>query len=113
MIPLLPAFVGLIASHTLWLNLVLFGVIGFFVYTPVTFSGVVALDLTSKKAAATAAGFVGFFGYVGGRVIQGIGLGWLAQNYGWNAGLYAVLVCILLGIILLGFLWNVTPQEPD
>jgi OPA family glycerol-3-phosphate transporter-like MFS transporter len=113
MIPLLPAFVALITSHTLWLNLVLFGVIGFFVYTPVTFSGVVALDLTSKKAAATAAGFVGFFGYVGGRVIQGIGLGWLAQNYGWNAGLYAVLVCILLGIVLLGFLWNVTPQGPD
>jgi OPA family glycerol-3-phosphate transporter-like MFS transporter len=94
----------------LWLNLVLFGIIGFFVYTPVTFSGVVALDLTSKKAQATAAGFVGMFGYVGGRVIQGIGLGWLAQNYGWDAGLYAIIGCIILGIVLLAFLWNVRPR---
>ena len=94
----------------LWLNLVLFGIIGFFVYTPVTFSGVVALDLTSKKAQATAAGFVGMFGYVGGRVIQGIGLGWLAQNYGWDAGLYAIIGCIILGIVLLSFLWNVRPR---
>jgi len=97
-------------ARLLWLNLLLFGVIGFFVYTPVTFSGVVALDLTSKKAQATAAGFVGFFGYVGGRVIQGIGLGWLAQNYGWDAGLYAIIGCILLGTVLLGFLWNVKPR---
>jgi MFS family permease len=94
----------------LWLNLVLFGIIGFFVYTPVTFSGVVALDLTSKKAQATAAGFVGMFGYVGGRVIQGIGLGWLAQHYGWDAGLYAIIGCIVLGIVLLAFLWNVRPR---
>ena len=95
----------------LWINLVLFAVIGFFVYVPVTFSGVVALDLTSKKAQATAAGFVGFFGYVGGRVIQGAGLGWLAQHYGWDAGLYAILGCIVLGIVLLSFLWNVQPRR--
>lgn len=93
-----------------WLNMVLFGVIGFFVYVPVMFSGVMALDLTSKKAAATAAGFVGLFGYVGGRVIQGKGLGVIAQNYGWDAGLYAIIVCILLGIVLLAFLWNVKPR---
>ena len=97
-------------ARLLWLNLVLFGIIGFFVYTPVTFSGVVALDLTSKKAQATAAGFVGLFGYVGGRVIQGIGLGWIAQNYGWDAGIYAIIGCILIGIVLLAFLWNVRPR---
>jgi len=97
-------------AKLLWLNLVLFGVIGFFVYVPVMFSGVVALDLTSKKAAATAAGFVGFFGYVGGRVIQGIGLGFIAQYYGWDAGLYAIIGCIMIGIVLLAFLWNVRPR---
>lgn len=111
MIPLVPAFLGLIhAGSVLWVNLGLFAFIGFFVYTPVTFSGVVALDLTSKKAQATAAGFVGFFGYVGGRVIQGVGLGWIAQHYGWDAGIYAVIGCIMLGIVLLSFLWHVRPR---
>jgi OPA family glycerol-3-phosphate transporter-like MFS transporter len=110
MIPLVPAFFGLVHAQSLWQSMFLFGIIGFFVYTPVTFSGVVALDLTSKKAQATAAGFVGCFGYVGGRVIQGIGLGWIAQNYGWDAGLYAIIGCIVLGFALLAFLWNVRPR---
>jgi MFS transporter, OPA family, glycerol-3-phosphate transporter len=111
MIPLPLFFLALIYSNSLALTYVLFGLIGFFVYTPVTFSGVVAFDLTSKKAQATAAGFVGMFGYVFGRgVVQGMGLGWLAQNYGWNAVLYAVIACIVLGFVLLAFLWNVRPR---
>jgi len=94
----------------LWLDLALFAVIGFFVYVPVMFSGVVALDLTSKKAQATAAGFVGCFGYVGGRAIQGYGIGWLVERYGLEHALWALMGCILLGILLLSFLWNVRPR---
>jgi len=97
-------------SSLLTLNLVLFGFIGFFVYVPVMFSGVVALDLTSKKAQATAAGFVGCFGYVGGRVIQSVGIAYLAQRHGWDAALWALMGCIVLGIILLSFLWGVRPR---
>lgn len=97
-------------QQLLWINLALFALIGFLVYTPVMFSGVMALDLTSKKAAATAPGFVGLFGYVGGRVLQGKGLGVIAQNYGWDAGLYVVIACILIGTVLLAFLWNVRPR---
>jgi len=112
MVPLVVAFAGIRVTPKgmLWLDLALFGLIGFFVYTPVMFSGVMALDLTSKKAAATAPGFVGLFGYVGGRVLQGKGLGVIAQNYGWDAGLYSVIGCILIGAVLLAFLWNVKPR---
>ena len=42
--------------------------IGFFVYGPIMLIGVHALDLAPKKAAGTAAGFTGLFGYVGGAV---------------------------------------------
>ena len=111
MIPLLLAFVGILLAPEglLWLDMVLFGVIGFFVYVPVMFSGVMSLDLTSKKAVGTAAGFVGFFGYVG-RVIQGKGIGWIAQHHGWDAALWSVVGCTVLGIVLLAFLWNVRPR---
>jgi len=50
------------------------------------------------------------YGYVGGRVIQGKGIGWLSQHYGWNYALWALLGCISLAIILLAFTWNVRPR---
>ena len=111
MIPLLVAFAAIRVTPKgmLWLDMTLFAVVGFFVYTPVMFSGVMSLDLTTKKAVGTAAGFMGFFGYVG-RVIQGKGMGWLAQHYGWDPALWAVLGCTAIGIILLAFLWNVRPR---
>jgi OPA family glycerol-3-phosphate transporter-like MFS transporter len=111
MIPLLVAFAAIRVTPKgmLWLDMTLFAMIGFFVYTPVMFSGVMSLDLTTKKAVGTAAGFVGFFGYVG-RVIQGKGLGWIAQHYGWDPALWAILGCTGIGIILLAFLWNVRPR---
>jgi OPA family glycerol-3-phosphate transporter-like MFS transporter len=111
MIPLLLAFAAIRVTPKgmLWLDMVLFAVIGFFVYVPVMFSGVMSLDLTSKKAVGTAAGFVGFFGYVG-RVIQGKGLGWVAQHHGWDAGLWFVLGAAAIALILLTFLWNVRPR---
>lgn len=111
MIPLLAAFAAIRVTpkDMLWLDMTLFAVIGFFVYTPVMFSGVMSLDLTTKKAVGTAAGFVGFFGYIG-RVIQGKGLGWVAQHYGWDAGLAAVLACTAVAMVLLAFTWNVRPR---
>lgn len=111
MIPLVFAFaaIRIVPGHMLWLDMLLFAVIGFLVYVPVMFSGVISLDLTSKKAVGTAAGFVGFFGYVG-RVIQGKGMGWMAQHYGWDATLWAVVICTVIGVILLAFLWNVRPR---
>ena len=112
MLPLLFAFpaIQFVPKGMLWLDMLLFGVIGFFVYTPVLFSGVISLDLTTKKAVGTASGFVGMFGYVIGRSIQNVGLGWIVKNYGWNQALWAVVVATAMGIVLLGFLWNVRPR---
>jgi len=114
MIPLLVAFAAIRVTPKgmLWLDFTLLGIIGFFVYTPVMFSGVMSLDLTTKKAVGSAAGFVGFFGYVG-RVIEGKGEGWIAERYGWDAALWAILACTFAGVILLMFLWNVKPRAED
>jgi len=111
MTPLLIVFPAILFTPKglLWLDLVLFALLGFFVYTPVLFSGVISLDLTTKKAVGTAAGFVGFFGYLG-RVIQAEGLGRISKYYGWTPALWAVLGCTVVGIILLAFTWNVRPR---
>jgi OPA family glycerol-3-phosphate transporter-like MFS transporter len=111
LLPLMGAFAGLIWTPPgmLWLDMLLLGLVGFLVYVPVMFLGVMSLDLTSKKAVGTAAGFVGLFGYMG-RVAQGKGLGWISHHYDWNIALYVILGCTAMAVLLLAFTWNVRPK---
>ncbi|MCB1169779.1 MAG: MFS transporter [Leptospiraceae bacterium] len=102
--------IWLIPPGNLYLDLFFFGVIGFFIYPPVMLLGVAGLDFTSKKAVGAAAGFIGLFGYAG-RAVQGTGLGWIAENYGWHASLAVIACCILLAIVLLSFTWKLRPQN--
>ena len=60
--------------------------------------GLHALDLVPKKAAGTAAGFTGFFGYVFGSAIAGTGVGWIADRWGWNGVFVTMVACCLLTI---------------
>src|SRR5206468_7305541 len=61
--------------------------------------GLHALDLVPKKAAGTAAGFTGFFGYVFGSAIAGSGVGWIADRWGWNGVFVAMVACCILTIV--------------
>jgi OPA family glycerol-3-phosphate transporter-like MFS transporter len=69
-----------------------------------------ALDFSSKKAVGTAAGFIGLFGYVG-RMTEGKGIGMLAERYGWNVALYAVVVAVVMAIALLSMTWTLSPRN--
>ena len=119
MIPIFAAFAGIYLNPpgNLWLDMTFLAIIGFFVYPPVMLLGVYGLDLTSKKAVGTAAGFIGLFGYVG-RTVQAKGFGWIVDHYGslygleagWNLVIYAILGCTILSIILLAFTWNLKPR---
>jgi OPA family glycerol-3-phosphate transporter-like MFS transporter len=80
-------------------------VIGFLIYGPVMLIGLHALELAPKKAAGTAAGFTGLFGYLGGTVAASAVIGWAADTYGWNGGFYimiggSVLACVLMLITM-------------
>ena len=98
-------------AGALWLDYTMLAVIGFFVYPPVMLLGVAALDLTSKKAVGTAAGFVGLFGYAG-RTAQAKGLGWLSEQggLGWDAVMNAILAATVVAILLLAFTWKIKPK---
>ena len=111
MVPVFLAFGGILYAPPgmLWLDLTLFGIIGFFIYPPVMLLTVMGLDFTSKKAIGTAAGFIGLFGYLG-RTAQGKGIGTLAERYGWNAAFYGILASTLMGILLLSWTWKLKPR---
>ena len=111
MLPLVLGFAALIwvPANNLGLEFAVFAVLGFFAYGPLMLMGVMSLDFTSKKAVATAGGFIALFGYTG-RMIEGQALGWLAQNYGWQVSFECVIGCVVMGFILLCFTWNARPR---
>jgi OPA family glycerol-3-phosphate transporter-like MFS transporter len=82
----------------LWIDYAALIAIGFLVYGPIMMIGLHSLDLVPKKAAGTAAGFTGFFGYVFGSAIAGTGVGWIADHFGWSAVFTTMVVCCVLTI---------------
>jgi OPA family glycerol-3-phosphate transporter-like MFS transporter len=83
----------------LWIDYVALFAIGFLIYGPIMMIGLHSLDLVPKKAAGTAAGFTGFFGYVFGSAIAGTGVGWIADRWGWEAVFITMITCCLLTIL--------------
>ena len=75
--------------------------IGFLIYGPVMLIGVHALDLAPKKAAGTAAGFTGLFGYVGGAVTANIAIGAAVDRYGWDAGFGIIVAACFLAMLVM------------
>ncbi len=80
--------------------------IGFLIYGPVMLIGVHALDLVPKKAAGTAAGFTGLFGYVGGAVAANVAIGALVDAGGWDAGFLLIIGSCVVSILLIALTWN-------
>jgi phosphoglycerate transporter family protein len=78
---------------------------GFFIYGPQSLVGIAAAKLATKRAAATAVGLTGLFGYLS-TVLSGWGLGTLVQRYGWDAGFAALLGVAVIGTVLTAAAWG-------
>lgn len=109
------ATIGLLAyagnrHGPLWIDYASLTAVGFFIYGPVMMVGLHALDLVPKKAAGTAAGFTGFFGYVFGSASAGTGVGWISDHWGWNGVFTAMLACCGLAILFSGLTLMHRPQ---
>src|SRR5205814_2457986 len=72
---------------------------GFFIYGPQCLVGIIAANLATKRAAATAVGLTGIFGYAS-TVLSGWGLGLLVQTRGWDAAFVALLIVAGIGTLL-------------
>ena len=80
--------------------------IGFFVYGPVMIIGLHALDLVPKKAAGTAAGLTGLFGYVLGTVVANWVTGYVIQHLGWDWYFGMMVGAGILAILAISLTWN-------
>jgi OPA family glycerol-3-phosphate transporter-like MFS transporter len=82
----------------IWIDYVALFLIGFLIYGPIMMIGLHSLDLVPKKAAGTAAGLTGLFGYVFGSAIAGTGVGWIADRWDWTGVFVTMVACCLLTI---------------
>ena len=86
---------------------------GFLVYGPVMLVHVHIIDLVPLPFAATAAGFIGLFGYIFGATSANLLLGKVLDNYGWDACFELLAAACALALILLLLLWMWENMHPN
>lgn len=84
---------------------------GCLIYVPVVLVGIAAIDLVPKKAAGTAAGFTGFFGYFFGTAAADWAIGIALQYSGWTWVFMMLITACVLGTLFLGLTWNIHDRE--
>ena len=92
-------------SAPLVLKLLPFMMIGFFIYGPQALLGVATTQQATPRAAGVAGGFVGIFSYAS-TILSGIGFGFVAQHWGWNAAYVTILAAALVGGAVLSLIWR-------
>ena len=93
-----------LSSNSIVINTLLLCAAGFFIYGPQCLVGIAVANLATKRAAATAVGLTGIFGYTS-SVLSGVGIGILVENYGWDAGFLMFVVAALIGMFLFAVCW--------
>jgi OPA family glycerol-3-phosphate transporter-like MFS transporter len=73
-------------------------------------SGTASMDFGGKKAAATTAGVIDGFVYLG-TGIQSVCLGYIIPNWGWNAWPLFLIPFTLIGIFFTRRIWNAFPDS--
>ncbi len=119
MLPIIAAFATIAKTPPgyLWFDYLMLMTIGCFIYPVINLITIAALDLVSKKAIGTAAGFIGLFGYLG-KMVQSSGIGWTVDEYtksrgaegAWSIVLSAILISAGISTVLLAATWKLRPR---
>ena len=88
-----------------WVLIGVLAMAGFFIYGPQALVGIAVTNQATKKAAGTANGLVGIFGYLS-TAVSGIGIGWLADNYGWDAVFELSILFGAIGAVVIALMWK-------
>lgn len=78
---------------------------GFFIYGPQALIGIASANHATKEASATANGLAGIFGYTG-SFLSAIGIGVVADHWGWNMVFYIIIGVGILGAVTFLSMWH-------
>jgi len=85
---------------------------GFCIYGPQALTGVTAANISTKKLAGTSIGFTSLFSYAS-VTVSGVGLGALAENFGWYYAYTVMVGTAVAGAIIFLLLWNAKASVYD
>jgi sugar phosphate permease len=83
---------------------------GFLVYGPQCLLAALVANLASKRAAATAIGLTGIFGYAS-KGISGWGIGMLVEHRGWDRAFESLIAVAIVATIIFALTWNARATE--
>ena len=98
-----------LSPENVMLNTAAFAAIGFFIYGPQALVGIAVANLATKRAAASAVGLTGIFGYAS-AVISGKGVAMLEKRFGWDVTFEVMIGMALIGTLLFALTW---PSKAD
>lgn len=85
---------------------------GFCIYGPQALIGIAAANQATKKAAATANGLTGIFGYLS-VFVSGLGVGVLVDHFGWNYVFLGMIAIAIIGMLVFTLMWGARANGYD
>ncbi|MBR4756756.1 MAG: MFS transporter [Bacteroidales bacterium] len=77
----------------------------FFIYGPQALTGIAASNQATKRAAASANGILGIFGYAS-TAVSGLVFGMIAKTFGWNTVFAVAIAFGILGCLVFALMWK-------
>lgn len=95
-----------------WLDTVVLIMAGFFIYGPQVLAGLAVTDFASKRATGVATGFIGAMASVG-ACVSTAGVGFIVDNFGWEAGFMLFIAMGLVGAFFFALTWHYRAKVLD
>lgn len=113
MVTLCLVFLSMLNQHSslIYANLILMAA-GFFIYGPQALVGIAAANIATKRAAATAGGFCGLFGYAS-TIVSGWGIGLLVEKTGWSIAIHALIGVSIVSALIFALAWRAKANGYD
>jgi OPA family glycerol-3-phosphate transporter-like MFS transporter/OPA family sugar phosphate sensor protein UhpC-like MFS transporter len=101
-----------ILTAPIWLYTTFLILSGFFVYGAQSLGTIATANIATRKVAATACGFHGFWGYLS-VLITGWGIGSITDKFGWSYSLGVLIIMGFVGTAIFALIWNVKADGYD
>ncbi|SFH45769.1 MFS transporter [Pedobacter insulae] len=112
-------FLYLPDSSPQWIMISVLAMAGFFIYGPQALIGIAAANQATNRAAATANGLTGLFGYASG-LVSGVGVGYMVDSINkvnpgkaWDYVFMMMIGMALAGVLIFALMWKAKAHGYD